>query len=115
MMLLSKRFAALLDKNACRVNGKIERFASKKVFLGDKVLFSSAFQEEKEPISLPVIFEDEWMKVVNKPCGWVCEDAALRRLLRRTGSLFIGSIRRPLDFLLIAKSLLVKQQFIALF
>lgn len=110
-----KAIRRALDKNACRVNGKVERFASKKVFLGDKVLFAPVSQEKKEPISLPVIFEDEWMKVVNKPSGWVCEDAALRRLLGPNHWLIHRLDKETSGLLLIAKSLLVKEQFIALF
>ncbi len=62
----------MLEANGCRVNGRIERFGSSWVKSGDVVEFSS---NEKSTGHFEILFENEDLKIVNKPAGWICDDA----------------------------------------
>lgn len=109
----AKSIRRSLELNACKVNGRIERFASTALSAGDRVTFLPKAEEKREPLS--VLFEDEWIKVVNKPPGLVCEDAVFRRLLGSCHFLIHRLDKDTSGLLLIAKNLEVKNQFIELF
>ncbi len=110
-----KAIRRALDVNACRVNGRVERFASKGLFSGDRVSFTAPLVEKKEIQPLSVLFEDEYVKVLDKPSGWVCEDAALRRALGPRHWLIHRLDKDTSGLLLVAKMPEVKELFISLF
>lgn len=66
----------LLEANLCRVNGKVERFGSKEVKAGDAVELAPSWKSLLTPKLTPIeiVYEDEYLKVVNKPAGCVCSD-----------------------------------------
>lgn len=111
----AKSLRRALDVNACRVNGRVERFASKGLFSGDRVYFSPPVREGKEQKLLPVLFEDDYLKIVDKPSGWVCEDSALRQALGPRHWLIHRLDKDTSGLLLVAKTMDVKQSFISLF
>lgn len=110
-----KAIRRALDVNACRVNGKIERFASKGLSTGDRVSFIPVIQEKKEREPLTILYEDEYVKIVDKPAGWVSEDAVFRRALGPRHWLIHRLDKDTTGLLLVAKSLEVKQAFVSLF
>ena len=110
-----KAIRRALDVNACRVNGKVERFASKGLVSGDRVSFRAPVIEKKEPKPFLVLFEDDYLKVIDKPAGWVCEDAALRKALGPRHWLIHRLDKDTSGLLLVAKTPEVKELFISLF
>lgn len=73
-----RQIKSLLEKGACRVNGKIEKFASRKVKLGEKISFQydqKVITEKAEKIELSrdqIVFEDNHFIAVDKPAGTPC-------------------------------------------
>lgn len=63
-----------LAANLCRINGKVERFASTFLSAGDVIELSSRFQSIFNPIknNLEVLFEHEDFIIANKPSGFIC-------------------------------------------
>lgn len=66
----------LLEANLCRINGKVERFGSRVVLGGDAVELAPSWKSLLTPklTQFETLYEDEWLKIVNKPAGWVCTD-----------------------------------------
>lgn len=116
-----KSLRRALEANLCRVNGKIERFASSKLEPGDKVEFSYLWEKmAAQPLPKPkkdisVVFEDEHIKIVDKPAGWVCQDESVRRTFGSNHFLIHRLDKDTSGLLLLAKAPLVKQEFIKLF
>lgn len=56
-----------IEANLCQVNGKVERHASVKLKIGDKV----NFQERKTPSETQssILYEDDYLLIYNKPAG----------------------------------------------
>jgi RluA family pseudouridine synthase len=102
---ISARFLKrALEANVCRINGKVERFGSVLLQKGDLIELSDLWKtlDAKRPQSCPVIFENEYLVVVDKSAGLICTDAAVRSLLKKdlwlahrldkdtTGALLLG-------------------------
>lgn len=114
-----KSLRRALESNLCRVNGKIERFASSKLEPGDRVELSSweniAAPQPSKIINVPVLFEDEYLKIVDKPAGWICQEDSVRRTFGSNHFLIHRLDKDTSGLLLIAKTSPVKQAFIKLF
>ena len=67
----------LLEANLCRINGKVERFGSRSLQGGDAVELAPSWKSglAPKPLHFDTLYEDECLKIVNKPAGWVCADA----------------------------------------
>lgn len=57
---------SLIDRGSCRLNGKLERFGCRLVKQGDRIEFFLR-EETKESQNIQIVFEDEFLVVVNKP------------------------------------------------
>lgn len=66
-----KALRKMLDANGCRINGQVERFASKRIRPGDRVELH--LKIPKSDWTFTTLYEDDFLKVVNKPAGWVCD------------------------------------------
>ncbi len=66
----------LLEANLCRVNGRVERFGSRVVKGGDSVELAPSWKSVLTPklSNFETLYEDEGLKVVAKPAGWICTD-----------------------------------------
>lgn len=90
----AKSIKRQLEQHRCRVNGRLERFSSAIVGTGDVVEFS---QLEKSPstTAVDVLFDDAYLKIVNKPAGATSESFAkpgvilVHRLDKPTSGVFI--------------------------
>jgi 23S rRNA pseudouridine955/2504/2580 synthase len=58
-----------IEKNACKVNGKVERFSSRKLEKNDLVQFDSHWQELIAIKQLFILYEDSHLVVFDKPSG----------------------------------------------
>lgn len=99
-----------LDCQCCYVNGKVEKFGSRRLCSGDVVTWRSLEPPStgKKPAgsSCSIIYEDELLLALDKPVGLVSEDEAVMRHLRRSG--FLKLVHRldrdTTGLLLLAKS-----------
>jgi RluA family pseudouridine synthase len=68
----------MMEKGACKVNGKTEKFASRKLLAGDVVSFAldkDVVEPIKEKFVLEknsIVFEDDFMIAYDKPTGLAC-------------------------------------------
>ena len=72
-----KMLRRALEANLCRVNGRIERFGSAQLKKGDVVELASNWQSIASPPSISqfkVLYEDDALRIVDKPAGWVCSE-----------------------------------------
>jgi RluA family pseudouridine synthase len=67
----------LLEANCCRINGKVERFGSRVLLGGDAVELASSWKSllAPKPLAFETVYENDSLKIVCKPAGWVCSDA----------------------------------------
>lgn len=56
-----------LEKGACRLNGRIERFASVKLTVGDQVTFHLPHEVPLETFT--ILYQDPFLTLFNKPSG----------------------------------------------
>lgn len=78
-----------IDLGGAFVNGKCERFSSKRLRVGDLVEFKT---KEAQKGALEIVFEDDDLIVYNKPPGHVCSDLnQVHRLDRMTSGLYLVS------------------------
>ncbi len=107
--LSAKSIKRQLEQHRCRVNGRLERFSSAVVGAGDTIEFSP-IEVLPPSTSADVLFEDPYIKIVNKPAGVTSEsfakakDILVHRLDKPTSGVFI-----------LAKSPEVYQAMVALF
>lgn len=73
----------LLDTNVCKVNGRIERFGSTLLQKGAQIELASLQRIEKPP-SFSVVYEDEDLFVIDKPPGFICQDADCQKKCKRS-------------------------------
>ena len=72
-----KMLRRVLEANLCRVNGRIERFGSTQLKKGDIVELASHWQSaisSSAASQFKILYEDDAVKVVDKPAGWVCSE-----------------------------------------
>lgn len=84
---ISKRaLKRALDTNGCFLNGQMERYASKKVFLGDQIHFDSR-NIKNVTTSLPsydkkrLLYEDDYLIAYDKPPHISVDNEGLERVL----------------------------------
>ncbi|MCP5506230.1 MAG: RluA family pseudouridine synthase [Chlamydiales bacterium] len=67
--LSGREIKRALDEGACRLNGKIERFGSVKLKVGDRVLFHPP--KKVATGTLDILYQDPSLTLFNKPAGIV--------------------------------------------
>jgi 23S rRNA pseudouridine955/2504/2580 synthase len=72
----NKFLRKVLEANLCRINGKVERFGSRSVARGEVVELATKWQElvRGKSLTFETLYEDEFLKIVDKPAGWVCSE-----------------------------------------
>ncbi len=90
-----KAIKRAINAKCCLVNGQIETFASYILRPGDQVVLDEdSFQLITLPqgTEMPILYEDEWLFIVDKPAGVVSQDATYRlvhRLDKETSGVLI--------------------------
>lgn len=76
-----KMLRRLLEANFCRVNGKIERFGSVVLKKGDRVSLAPGWDglSVKKEAPLTLLYENPDFLIVDKPAGWICDEAHCRK------------------------------------
>jgi 23S rRNA pseudouridine955/2504/2580 synthase len=112
-----KSLKKALSLNLCRVNNKIERFGSAPLYRGDVVELESSWQTLLAP-STPTfrtLYEDENLLLVDKPMGWVCEEANCGRTFGKNRFLVHRLDKDTTGVLILAKSKEAKNYLIERF
>jgi RluA family pseudouridine synthase len=98
----------------CTVNRRIESFATYQVVEGDSIEFTPA--EPKSSTSVvPIVFEDAYFAVIDKPAGLVCEEKVFQKALGHPWHLVHRLDKDTSGLLLVAKTDQAKEAAIALF
>lgn len=110
-----KQLRKALEASLCRVNGTVERFASTILKKGDLVELSADWNAKRSIPELTVIFEDEYLKICNKPQGFVCSDVTLvHRLDKDTTGLLMFAKQGRERFLELFKNREIQKTYLAL-
>jgi RluA family pseudouridine synthase len=112
--LSANKLKKLIESKNCKVNGKVQIFASYLLMQGDKVDITLGIDPEK----LSFIFQDEFFAVINKPPGLVSENAMIVKAIGDKAKSW--KIAHRLDketsgLLLLAKNLKAEEAARALF
>ncbi|MGD2168956.1 MAG: RluA family pseudouridine synthase [Chlamydiota bacterium] len=114
LSLSNKTIKQALEKGCCTVNGKIERFASIKLFAQDVVSFKYNPSVNKKAKKPTVLFEDEYFYVIDKPVDLLSSQKSMQDFF--PGSYLVHRLDKPTTgCMIIAKSLTVQKKFIDLF
>lgn len=107
----------LLEANLCRINGRVERFGSRVVHGGDAVELAPSWRSILTPKLVPfeTIYEDESLKIVDKPAGWVCTDEETRASFGPKHYLVHRLDKDTTGLLILAKSPSVRDQLMECF
>jgi 23S rRNA-/tRNA-specific pseudouridylate synthase len=112
-----RRVKALIDRNQCRVNGRLERFGCTPLRAGDRV---ELVLDDAVAPKLEVVFEDDHVLVFDKPAGVPVEKVEgglfSHRLDRDTSGLLLFAKSRPVQEKLreLFKERQVKKRYLAL-
>jgi RluA family pseudouridine synthase len=117
-----KRVKRLIDFGRCKINGRIERFASSMVKPGDEVLFAFDGDESRVgqiPLQIPILYEDEEFLVCDKPPHHPTDSPkGVERWLGRNGSSLFPVHRLDRDTtgaLIVAKNVRARDALMELF
>lgn len=74
-----------LESNVCRVNGRIERFASARLEKGDRIELMAHWDEvgQKSASTIPILYEDDDLLILDKPAGVVCREEFFRKTFQQ--------------------------------
>ncbi|OGN62102.1 MAG: hypothetical protein A3F09_03935 [Chlamydiae bacterium RIFCSPHIGHO2_12_FULL_49_11] len=112
MDISKKRLKRAIDEKACRVNGRIETFASHKLREGDRVAFDEKALERKG--TWTVLYEDERMIVFDKP-PFVPVDSrfTVHRLDKETSGVIMMAKGDPAPWIALFRERLVSKTYFA--
>jgi RluA family pseudouridine synthase len=86
----NKEIKRRIEGNCCRLNGVVERIASKKVILNDRVEWDDHFVElEVAYDPKRILYQDDELLVYNKSPGVACDAEGILKLLKPLGRLFL--------------------------
>lgn len=113
----NKFLRRLLEANLCRVNGKVERFASRKVSKGDVIELAPSFQTLLHPklYQFKTVFENDALKIVNKPAGFVCSPQETLKIFGPQVSLVHRLDKDTTGLLILAKKKSVHDTLLQIF
>lgn len=119
-----RQLKQMIERNLCTVNGRIERFASTTLGVGDRVSFVPSFLLKPvltKAISFEksrILYEDHDLLAYNKPAGAISSKEGIEATLRgycATAQLLHRLDRDTTGILLFAKTPLMVEKMLALF
>jgi RluA family pseudouridine synthase len=96
-----------LEENRCRINGRVERFASARVKRGDRIEYILGTRSTPVPA---ILHEDEQFLVLNKPDNTVCSNEGFSNLLHQKIFLVHRLDKETTGVLLLGKTKCVAEQ-----
>ena len=97
-----KQARRLIESGRCSVNGRIRQFASATVHKGDLIEVTLG-EAKKQRLECPIIYEDEWILVVNKSPGITVEKESIERIVKKNCFLVHRIDKDTSGLLLLAK------------
>lgn len=97
-----KQARRLIESGCCSVNGKIRKFASTVVREGDLIEIVPGQRSQQRP-ECTILYEDEWLFVINKPPGLTVEKENMEHALKKDCFLVHRLDKETSGLLLIAK------------
>jgi len=71
-----------IERNLCSVNSHVERFSTRRLMVGDLVTLESSWEEDRlAKVSCPVLFEDDFLVIINKLTGIESLDKTVSTIL----------------------------------
>jgi len=83
----ARHLKKLIERNACEINGRTERFASAVLGKGDRIrlhLVDSVVSSPQGVESSRILFEDDALLIYNKPSGVNCDEKGILQFWRST-------------------------------
>lgn len=116
-----RQIKSLLEKGICKVNSSVETFASKKLKKGDLVQLEKSWERTRNDSANAVsakppkiLYEDEYLFVINKPVGFLCADSEVQRYF--PGAILVHRLdKQTSGALILAKSTQAKNRMKSLF
>ena len=96
-----------LERGACSLNGRIERFGSLRVQAGDRITFflpKLVSALKPSPLVFPLLFEDDHLLFFQKPSGEIVEEKSIRERLGQTVFLVHRLDRATSGVIVVAKT-----------
>ncbi|NGX40542.1 MAG: Ribosomal large subunit pseudouridine synthase C [Candidatus Anoxychlamydiales bacterium] len=115
LLASNRQVKKALDKGLCKVNGRIERFATSLLKEGSLVTLSSTFREsiqEKKLKSIKILYEDEFFLAVDKPSNFECLDKNIHLFFPKKYTLIHRLDKNTTGVLLISKTQEFKEKMI---
>ncbi len=106
-----------IDDRSCLVNGRIERFGSRRLNPGDQVQFILKPSENKN-FSIDKLYEDDHLLAIDKPVHLICDDKEIQQILPEyKGKIWLAHRldKETSGVLLLAKSFEAKERLRELF
>lgn len=85
----NKEIKRAIERGACRVNGRVERVASRTITLNDRVEWHEVVIEKVVYDPARILFEDENLLAYNKPPGIACDEQGILHLLKAKAPLLL--------------------------
>lgn len=107
-----------IEEGICKVNHRVENFASRKLKENETVELEENWQSvilKKKIFSPRVLFEDDYLVIIDKEEGFVCSDEELHQFFPSNYLLVHRLDRDTSGVLIIAKSLSIKKKMVELF
>lgn len=107
----------LLEANLCRINGRVERFGSRVVIGGDAVELAPNWKSVLSPkaSTFEILYEDPFLKIVNKPAGWVCDPKSALKSFGKDHYLVHRLDKDTTGLLIIAKGAVARDELMEMF
>lgn len=104
-----------LERGVCKVNGRVETFASCLLKENDLVELDENWHKTIKSKEFKILYEDEFLCLVDKPTGFICEDKNLHKIFPENFRLVHRLDKETSGVLILAKSLKVKEEMKKLF
>ena len=110
-----KSLKRALDGKCCTVNGRTETFSSRPLKKDDLVVLHYSLQDRPAKLTLPVLYEDDDLLIVDKPSGLTCENRYFAPLLKKRAALIHRLDKETSGVVMLGKNKEIIDEMIALF
>jgi len=117
LLATNRQVKKALDKGLCKVNGKVERFATYQLKEGSTVTLSHSFKEfsKSKLKSIKILYEDEFFLAIDKPPDFECLDKNIHLFFPKKYTLIHRLDKDTTGVLLISKTQKFKEKMSKIF
>jgi RluA family pseudouridine synthase len=116
--LSNREIKRAIEEGVCKVNNRVENFASRKLKENETVELEENWQGsivKKKIFSPKILFEDEYFVIIDKEEGFICSDEELHQFFPSNYLLVHRLDKDTSGVLIVAKSLSIKKKMVELF